>query len=83
MDVRPSVAPLAMRHRRLLRGVAVGAVGAWTVWSFAEGPPLHQPLGEGGTGSAFQVMAAVGAVTCATAAVRFWWVHRERGGFRW
>jgi adenylate cyclase len=82
VDLRPAFAPTVMRHRGLLRGTALGTLVVWTAWSVLQWPPLDRPLAEGGTGTGFTVLAAVGALTYAAAAVRFWWAHRARSGLQ-
>jgi adenylate cyclase len=60
VDVRPGLAPLVMRRRRLLRVAVVAAMASWFVWTVAKVPPLHNPNGEAATGSLLAVLAIVG-----------------------
>ena len=78
VDVRPSFAPLVMRHRVVLRRSVLAAMGAWFAWTIAELPPLDEPGSEGGSRSVLVVMAALGAVAYAVAAARYWHVYRGR-----
>jgi hypothetical protein len=41
VDVRPEIAPLVIRHRKLPRIAVVIAMAAWFVWTVAKLPPLH------------------------------------------
>jgi adenylate cyclase len=78
VDLRPSFAPLVMRHRVALRRSVLAAVGIWFAWTIAELPPLHEPGSEGGSRSVLAAMAAAGAVAYAVAAARYWHVYRGR-----
>ena len=78
VDLRPSFAPLVMRHRVVLRRSVLAAMGAWFAWTIAELPPLNEPGSEGGSRSVLVVMAALGAVAYAVAAARYWHVYRGR-----
>jgi len=51
VDLRPSFAPLVMRHRVALRRAVLSAMAAWFVWAVIELPPLHEPSSEGGSNS--------------------------------
>ena len=80
VDIRPSFAPLVVRHRVALRRAVLIAMGLWFVWTVAEVPPLAQPGSEGGSRSFLAAMAGVGTVFYAVAAARYWYVYRERIG---
>ena len=78
VDLRPSFAPLVVRHRAALRRAVLGALLVWFVWTIVELPPLDNPANEGGSRSAVAVLAAFGAVAYAVAAARYWYVYRGR-----
>ena len=78
VDLRPSLAPLVVRHRALLRRAVLGAIAGWAFWTLAELPPLHSHGSEDGSQSALIGMAALGAVAYAAAAARYWHVYRGR-----
>jgi hypothetical protein len=78
VDVGPAVGPLVIRARPWLYAIVVAALVAWAVWTLANWPPLNTALGEGGSGTALEAAAALGALTYAAAAARLWWVHRRR-----
>jgi adenylate cyclase len=78
VDLRPSFAPLVMRHRVALRRAVLSAMAVWFVWTIAELPPLHEPGNEGGSRSLLAALAAGGAIAYAVAAARYWHVYRGR-----
>jgi adenylate cyclase len=78
VDLRPSFAPLVVRHRAALRRAVLGALTVWFVWTVTELPPLHEPSSESGSHSVLATMAGVGAAVYAVAAARYWYVFRER-----
>ena len=78
VDVGPTVGPLVMRAGRWLYAIVFASLLVWAVWTLNRWPPLNTALGEGGTGRALEVAAALGALTYAAAAARLWWVHRRR-----
>ena len=78
VDVRPSFAPLVVRHRAALRRAVLAAMAVWFVWTVIELPPLHEPGSEGGSHSVVAAMAGVGAVLYAAAAARYGFVYRAR-----
>jgi adenylate cyclase len=77
VDVRPGLAPLVMRHRQLLRGAVVGAIGLWSVFTLAQLPPLHGPESEAARGALIATMAIVGTIIYAVSAARYWNVFRH------
>jgi hypothetical protein len=77
VDLRPSLPPLVIRDRELIRLSVVFMTVVWVVWTFAELPPLAHPTSEGATGSLLAVMAAVGAAAYAISAGRYWVVYRD------
>jgi adenylate cyclase len=81
VDVRPGLAPLVMRRRRLLRVAVVAAMASWFVWTVAKVPPLHNPNGEAATGSLLAVLAIVGTLVYGVSAARYWRVFRHRRSF--
>ena len=78
VDVRPGMAPLVIRHRRLLRISVLVAMGVWLVWTVAKLPPLRGPNSEAATGSLLTVLAVVGTVAYAVSAARYWSIFRCR-----
>ena len=78
VDLRPSFAPLVVRHRAVLRRAVLAALLVWFIWTFVELPPLDNPANEGGSRSALVVLAGFGAVAYAVAATRYWYVYRGR-----
>jgi adenylate cyclase len=80
VDLRPSFAPLVVRHRAALRRAVLAAMAAWFVWTVLELPPLDEPGSEGGSHSVVAAMAGIGMVVYAVAAARYWYVYRGRIG---
>jgi class 3 adenylate cyclase len=78
VDLRPSLAPLVVRHRTALRRAVLVALTVWFVVTVVELPPLHKPGSEGGSQSVLAVLAGFGAVAYAVAAARYWYVYRGR-----
>ena len=78
VDLRPSFAPLVVRHRAALRRAVLAALLVWLIWTIVELPPLDNPANEGGSRSAVAVLAGFGAVAYAVAAARYWYVYRGR-----
>jgi class 3 adenylate cyclase len=78
VDLRPSFAPIAVRHRAALRRAVLAAMAVWFVWTVTELPPLSEPGSEGGSHSVVAAMAGVGMVAYAAAAARYWYVYRGR-----
>jgi adenylate cyclase len=80
VDLRPSFAPLVVRHRDALRRAVLAAMAVWIVWTVLELPPLDEPSSEGGSHSVLGTMAGIGMVVYAVAAARYWYVYRGRIG---
>jgi class 3 adenylate cyclase len=78
VDLRPSYAALAVRHRVELRRGVLAFMAVWFLWTIAELPPLHDHDSEGGSHSLVATMAGVGMVAYAVAAARYWYVYRGR-----
>ena len=78
VDLRPGFAPLVSRHRRILRGGVLLAMGLWFVWTVANLPPLGGPNSEAARGSLLTVMAIVGTIVYAVSAMRYWTIFRAR-----
>ena len=78
VDVRPDLARLAMRHRRLLRATVLAAMGGWFVWTVLNLPPLDGPDSEAARGSLLAVFAIVGTIVYAVSAARYWTLFRQR-----
>ncbi|HET6641854.1 MAG TPA: adenylate/guanylate cyclase domain-containing protein [Gaiellaceae bacterium] len=77
VDLRPEIAPLLIRRRRLLRTAVLVAMGAWFIWTVAKLPPLHGPNGEAATGTLLAVMAIVGTIVYAVSAAKYWRIFRN------
>src|SRR5512132_2014408 len=78
VDVRPEIAPLVIRYRKLLRIAVVIAMAAWFVWTVAKLPPLRRPGSEAATGTLLAVMAIVGTIVYGVSAARYWRIFRNR-----
>jgi class 3 adenylate cyclase len=78
VDVRPGVAAVVMRRRRLLRVAVLMAMAAWFVWTIAKLPPLRNPNSEAAKGSLLAGLAIVGTVVYAVSAARYWTIFRHR-----
>ena len=78
VDVRPDLARLAMRHRRLLRATVLAAMGGWFVLTVLNLPPLDGPDSEAARGSLLAVFAIVGTIVYAVSAARYWTLFRQR-----
>jgi class 3 adenylate cyclase len=78
VDLRPSFAARAVRHRADLRRGVLAFMAVWFLWTVAELPPLHDHTSEGGSHSLVAAMAGVGMVAYAVAAARYWHVYRGR-----
>jgi adenylate cyclase len=80
VDLRPSFAPLVVRHRVTLQRAVLAAMAIWFTWTVLELPPLDEPGSEGGSYSVIAALAGVGMVVYAVAAARYWYVYRGRIG---
>jgi class 3 adenylate cyclase len=78
VDLRPSYAALAVRHRVDLRRGVLFFMALWFVWTIVELPPLDNHGSEGGSHTLIAGLAGVGMVAYAVAAVRYWHVYRGR-----
>jgi adenylate cyclase len=78
VDLRPSFAPLVMRHRRILRVGVLLAMGGWFVWTVANLPPLDGAKSEAARGTLLAVFAIVGTIVYAASAARYWTIFRAR-----
>jgi adenylate cyclase len=78
VDVRAEIAPLVIRHRRLLRIAVLIVMAAWFVWTVAKLPPLRGPNSEAATGTLLAVMAVVGTIVYGVSAARYWRIFRHR-----
>ena len=78
VDARPDLPALVVRHRVAARRAVLIAAVVWFAWTVAELPPLAQPTSEGGSHSLLAGLAGVGAVTYGLAALRYWFVFRDR-----
>jgi adenylate cyclase len=77
VDLRPEIAPLLFRRRRILRTAVLVAMGAWFIWTVAKLPPLRGPNGEAATGTLLAVMAIVGTIVYAVSAAKYWRIFRH------
>jgi adenylate cyclase len=76
MDQSAEFAAMVMRRRSLLRGVVVGLMVLWFLWTVAKLSPLDHAGSEGATGSLLGVMAVLGVIIYGVAAARYWIVYR-------
>jgi adenylate cyclase len=77
VDRSAAFAATVMRRRSLLRGVVLGAMGLWFLWTVTKLPPLDHPASEGATGSLLGVMAVLGVIIYGASAARYWIVYRS------
>jgi class 3 adenylate cyclase len=78
VDVRPEIAPLLIRHRRLLRGAILIAMAGWFVWTVAKLPPPRGPNSEAATGTLLAALAIVGTIVYGVSAARYWRIFHRR-----
>jgi len=78
VDLRPSFAPLVIRHQQFLRAGVLFAMGTWFVWTVANLPPLDGANSEAARGILLTVFAIVGTVAYAVSAARYWRIFRAR-----
>jgi adenylate cyclase len=78
VDLRPGFAPLAIRHRRLLRIAILATMALWLAWTVLDLPPLSGPNSEAARGSLLTALAIVGTVVFAVGAARYWLIFRDR-----
>src|SRR5262249_3590188 len=72
VDVRPGLATMAIRHRRLLRIGVLASMALWLVWTVSDLPPLSGPNSEAARGNLLTALAIVGTVAFAISAARYW-----------
>jgi class 3 adenylate cyclase len=77
VDLRPSFAPLAIRHRKLLRIGILATMALWLAWTVLDLPPLGGPNSEAARGSLLTALAIVGTVVFAVGAARYWLIFRD------
>jgi adenylate cyclase len=78
VDARAELPAFVVRHRVAARRAVVAAALVWFAWTVAELPPLSQATSEGGSHSLLAGLAGVGAVAYGLAALRYWFVFRDR-----
>src|SRR5262249_37534676 len=78
VDVRPGLATMAIRHRRLLRIGVLASMALWLVWTVSDLPPLSGPNSEAARGNLRTALAIVGPVAFAISAARYWVFFRDR-----
>jgi len=78
VDVRPSFAALAIRHRRVLRIGVLVTMALWFVWTVLDLPPLSGANSEAARGSLLTILAVVGTIVFAISAARYWMIFRDR-----
>jgi class 3 adenylate cyclase len=78
VDLRPSFAPLVIRHQTFLRAGVLLAMGTWFVWTVANLPPLDGANSEAARGRILTAFAIVGTVAYAVSAARYWRIFRAR-----
>jgi class 3 adenylate cyclase len=77
VDANAELAAMVMRRRSLLRGIVVGLMLLWFLWTVAQLPPLDRPTSEGATGSLLGAMAVLAVIIYAVSAARYWFVYRS------
>jgi adenylate cyclase len=76
VDLRPGLASVAIRHRRVMRASVLLAMAGWFVWTVANLPPLDGPNSEAARGTLLTVLAIVGTIVYAVSAARYWTIFR-------
>ena len=71
LPLRPERAQAVMRHAPLLRGLLLGAMAVWAVWSLLSVPPLDDPTPVERASGVLLVVPAVAVVLYALAAARY------------
>ena len=71
LPLRPERAQAVMRHATLLRGLLLGAMAVWAVWSLLSVPPLDDPTPVERASGVLLVVPAVAVVLYALAAARY------------
>ncbi|HEY3727405.1 MAG TPA: adenylate/guanylate cyclase domain-containing protein [Solirubrobacteraceae bacterium] len=77
VDLNAEYAAMVMRRRSLLRGIVVGVMVLWFIWTVAKLAPLDRATSEGATGSLLGVLAVLGVITYGVSAARYWIVYRS------
>jgi adenylate cyclase len=77
VDRSAAFAAMVMRRRLLLRGIVVGLMGLWFLWTVTKLPPLNHATSEGATGSLLGLMAVLGVIIYGVSAARYWIVYRS------
>jgi class 3 adenylate cyclase len=78
VDVRPSFAPLVIRHQRILRAGVLLAMATWFVFTVANVPPLDGAHSEAARGHLLTGLAILGTIVYAASAARYWAIFRAR-----
>jgi class 3 adenylate cyclase len=77
VDLGDRLAVAVVAHRHTLRRSVFVAMAIWSLWALAELPPLAGNSTEG-AGAPLRVLAALGAVVYAVAAIRYLVVYRRK-----
>jgi adenylate cyclase len=77
-DARPALAHRAIRHPQALQALVVATMAIWFAYTVAELPPLDRPVAEGATSALLKVLAGLGMVLYAAAALRYLSVYRAQ-----
>jgi len=78
IDLRPAFGATLIRRRTRLRIVVLATMSVWFAWTVANLPPLDGPDSEAATNRLLTVIAILGTIVYALAAVRYWRIFRDR-----
>jgi adenylate cyclase len=78
VGANPDLSPAIMRRERILRGFVLAVVAVWAVYSLSGLPPLDQPLPTEVATSSLMVLAGLGVLLYAVAAVRYYSIWKQR-----
>ena len=77
VDLRPGLASMLIRHRNLLRGALLIAMGGWFAWTVADLPPFGPANSEAASNRVLTTIAILGTVLYAVSATRYASVFRH------
>jgi adenylate cyclase len=78
VGANPDLSPTIMCRETILRGFVLAVVAIWAVYSLAGLPPLNQPIPAEVARSSLVVLAVIGIILYAVAAVRYYAVWKQR-----
>src|SRR5918997_2844497 len=78
VGANPDHSPAIMRRERVLRGLVLGVIVVWAVYSLSGLPPLDQPLAAEVAMPSLMVLACLGVLLYAVAAARYYPVWKQR-----